>query len=291
MPTKPSTVLLAITLLFSSATFAQKLRPLPAVQPHWSQPYKPFRVAGNIYYVGTYDLACYLIATPKGNILINTGLAESVPMIKANIEELGFKFADIKILLNTQAHYDHIAGMAEIKKRTGAQLMINEKDAPVAEDGGNSDYVFGGKGSTFSPVKVDRQLHDKDTIKLGGTSIIALHHPGHTKGSTSFLINTKDQQRTWKVLIANMPTILEDVTLAGMPTYPNVSNDFAYTLDAMKKVSFDLWVASHASQFDLHKKRKPGDPYKPELFNNRNEYDTQVSELEQQYLSRLRNGK
>lgn len=287
----PRTVLVA---LFSFAVFmayAQKLRPLPNVNPEWSKTTEPFRIAGDLYYVGTYDLACYLITTPKGNILINTGLAESVPVIKANIEALGFKINDIKILLNTQAHYDHVAGMAEIKKRTGAKMMINEQDAQVLADGGESDFVFGGKGSTFIGVKADRLLHDGDSITLGGTTLIALHHPGHTKGSTSFLVNTKDDKRAWKVLIVNMPTILEDTKLSGMPTYPNVGKDYAYTLGAMKKLQFDLWVASHASQFDLHDKRKAGAPYNPQAFSNRAGYDSRVSELEAEYQRRLKGGK
>src|SRR5436305_12302732 len=107
-------------------------------------------------------------------------------MIRSHVEALGFKFSDIKILLATHAHYDHVGAMAAIKKMTGAKLMVNEKDAPVLLDGGNSDYVFGGKGSTFQPVKADRLLHDHDTIKLDGMQIVLLHHPGHTRGASSF---------------------------------------------------------------------------------------------------------
>nr|WP_197901664.1 MBL fold metallo-hydrolase [Rhodocytophaga rosea] len=122
----------------------------PATTPtEWSTPYSPFRIAGNLYYVGTYDLACYLITTPKGSILINTGLASSQPLIKASIESLGFQFSDIKILLTTQAHYDHLGAMAAIKKATRAQMMINAKDASVLKDGGKSDYALGGKTSSF----------------------------------------------------------------------------------------------------------------------------------------------
>jgi len=149
---------------------------------------QPFRIAGNLYYVGTYDLAAYLITTPQGHILINTGLAESALMIRTHIEALGFRFAQVKILLATHAHYDHVAGMAEIKKLTGAKMMIDENDAQVLADGGNSDFIFGGKGSMFAPVKADRLLHDHDTVKLGGMEIIVLHHPGHTKGGLQLFI-------------------------------------------------------------------------------------------------------
>jgi len=272
----------ASLLLNIPCSHAQKLIPPPLLQANWSEDYEPFRIAGNLYYVGTYDLGCFLITTSKGNILINTGLAESVPMIKAHIETLGFKFADLKILLTTQAHFDHVAGMAEIKKLTGAKLMIEEKDASVMEDGGNSDYSFGGKGSTFAPVKPDRLLHDHDTITLGNTSIIVLHHPGHTKGSCSYLIDVKDDQRSYRVLVANMPTIL-DTTYPGIPTYPTVAEDYANTIEAMRKVSFDLWVASHASQFNMHNKRKPGQPYSPQVFSDRQGYDRELDNMARAY--------
>src|SRR4029078_2426859 len=128
--------------------------------------YPPFRIAGNLYYVGTYDLACYLITTTKGNILINTGLASSASQIKNNIEKLGFKVSDTKILLTTQAHYDHMGAMAAIKQSTGAQMMVDEKDAEVLPSGGNSDYELGHYGTAFKPVKPDRLLLDGDPIRL-----------------------------------------------------------------------------------------------------------------------------
>ena len=157
----------------------------------WSKPYKPFRIAGNLYYVGTFDLGCYLITTPEGNILINTGLAGSASMIKASIEALGFKFSDIKILLTTQAHYDHMGAMSAIKKMTGAKMMVNEKDAGVMEDGGRSDYALGGDKSTYEPVKADRLLHDRDTVRLSNMQLVMFHHPGHTKALAALYLMLK----------------------------------------------------------------------------------------------------
>ncbi|WP_439650910.1 subclass B3 metallo-beta-lactamase [Longitalea arenae] len=273
-----------LVLIAHSLTLAQKLRPLPMNDKSWNEPTEPFRIAGNLYYVGTYDLACYLIATPKGHILINTGLAESVPLIRKSIEQLGFQFSDIRILLTTQAHFDHVAGMADIKKQTKAKMWVNEKDAKVLADGGNSDYYMGGKGMLFLPVKADRLLKDHDTISLGGTRLELLHHPGHTQGSCSYLVTVNDEKKNYTVLIANIPTILPDTKMTGMPGYPDISKDFAYTLDAMKKITFDLWVASHASQFKLHEKRKAGDPYNPETFANRDGYDKSLSAIEANYL-------
>ncbi|OQP57337.1 subclass B3 metallo-beta-lactamase [Niastella populi] len=262
---------------------AQQLAPLPNNNKEWSDPCEPFRIAGNLYYVGTYDLSSYLLATPKGHILINTGLAESVPMIKKNMEQLGFKMSDIKILLTTQAHYDHVAGMADIKKRTGAKMWVDEKDAQALADGGNSDYYMGGKGPLFLPVKADKLLKDHDTISLGGTKLELLHHPGHTKGSCSYLVTVKDEKKNYTVLIANIPTILGGTNLSGMPGYADIGKDFGYTIDTMKKIQFDLWVASHTSQFDMHKKRKKGDAYNPEAFAGRSDYDAVMGERETDY--------
>ncbi|WP_420490481.1 subclass B3 metallo-beta-lactamase [Mucilaginibacter jinjuensis] len=273
-------------ILTCSVSQAQQLRKMEE-QPEWSKDYQPFRIVGNLYYVGTYDLASYLVVTPKGNILINTGLPGSDAMIRRHVEALGFKFTDIKILLAAHAHFDHVGAAAAIKKEIGAKMMINEFDAPVLADGGNSDYVMGGKGMMFLPVKADRLLHDHDTIKLGGMQIIALHHPGHTKGASSFMLDVKDEHRTYHVLIANMPTILSETKLSGMPGYPNVGKDYGYTINAMKNLQFDIFLASHASQFDLQKKHKPGDAYNPEVFIDRAGYDESMDALQKNYEKRL----
>jgi metallo-beta-lactamase class B len=283
------TIICFVILCSALISHAQNFSSLPYADSSWTKPYAPFRIAGNLYYVGTYDLACYLITTPKGHILINTGLATSVPMIDKNIESLGFHLNDVRILLTTQGHYDHVAGMAEIKKLTGAKMMVHEGDVQVLEDGGDSDFIFGGKGPMFTPVKVDRVLKDGDEIQIDETKLVVLHHPGHTKGSTSFLLNVKDDKRVWKVLIANIPSILSETNLSGMTSYPQVGKDYRYTLDAMKKLQFDLWVASHASQFALHDKHKPGDAYNPMIFSDRSGYDALVNAMEREYERRLQN--
>jgi metallo-beta-lactamase class B len=190
-------------------------------------------------------------------------------------------------LLATHAHYDHVGGMAAIKKITGAKMMINENDAPVLADGGNSDYAFGGKGSTFAPVKADRLLHEHDTVSLGGMNIIVLHHPGHTKCACSFLFDVKDETHSYRVLIANMPTVLDQTKFPRMPTYPDVASDYAHTFEEMKNLEFDIWLSSHASQFGLHQKRKPGDSYHPEAFIDRQGYDSMIDNLEKEYLKKL----
>lgn len=270
-------ILLCLNLWTSEAQTVVKE---PKSEASWTSAYPPFRIAGDIYYVGTYDLACYLITSPKGHILINTGLAASAEQIKSSVERLGFKFADIKILLTTQAHFDHMGAMSAIRKMTGAAFMVDEKDADVVESGGRSDYELGQYGTSFQPMKADRLLRDHDTIRLGDISLEMLHHPGHTKGSCSFLLTTKDQQQSYRVLIANMPTIITDRPFKEVSTYPEIEHDYAYTLRSMKSLEFDLWLASHASQFTMHEKHKPGDPYKPEAFRDRKGYERSLQELE-----------
>jgi len=279
---------LILILLFPTLCFAQN-NLLPYYDSAWSKSYEPFRIAGNLYYVGTYDLACYLVATPDGHVLINTGLAGSVDGIRQNVMTLGFQFEDIKILLTTQAHYDHVAGMAEIKKATGAKMLVHERDGQVLQDGGRSDFALKNvSGSFFDPVQPDRLLKDGEIITIGTTAIKILHHPGHTKGASSFLITVQDESRPWTVLVANMPSILTQTRISGMPSYPEVGRDYKYTLEAMKNIDFDIWVASHASQFKLHEKRKPGDPYNPAIFSDRPLYEASINSLKGEYDRRIK---
>ena len=270
--------LLFILLGIAEPAWSQKINE-PLGNPEWVKPYKPFRIVGNLYYVGTYDLASYLIVTDKGNILINTGLSSSAPLIKKNIEQLGFKFSDIKILLTNQAHYDHLGAMATIKKQTGAKFYVDAADAEVCKTGGATDYEMSHLGRSFQPIVPDKLLKNKDLIDLGNTRLTMLHHPGHTKGSCSFLLYVPDGKRLYKVLIANIPTIITDRGFSAIPAYTSIRQDYAYTIPAMKQLEFDLWVAAHASQFHLHTKRKEGDAYNPAIFADRGGYDKVLEEV------------
>lgn len=259
----------------------------PYTNPDWSKPYPAFKIAGNLYYVGTYDLASYLLVTPKGNILINTGLADSYSLIKNNMESLGFSLKDTKILLITQAHYDHTGALARIKKETGAKLLVNGPEESALKTGGKTDYEMAKYGETYEPVTPDRLLKDQSKIKLGGTKLTLLSHPGHTKGSCSYLVEVKDGNNAYKVLIANMPSIIIDGKFSGVKAYPNIQKDYASTFTAMKNIDFDLWVASHASQFDLHGIRKPNDPYNPTIFGDKKAYFEYLNDLEKYYQEKL----
>lgn len=272
----------------SNYVLAQKVVEPTNHSEEWTRAYQPFRIAGNLYYVGTYDLASYLITTPSGHILVNTGLASSAAVIKKNIEALGFRFSDIKILLTNQAHFDHLGAMAAVQEATGARFMVDAADESVVKSGGKTDYALGGEFSAFRSVKISTLLHDKDVVSLGDTKLLVLHHPGHTKGSCSFLMEVKDSSKTYKVLLANMPTIVTEKKFSQVTAYPQIAADYKYTLDTMPKIQFDIWVAAHASQFDLHEIREENALYNPALFAKREAYDRALEESRREYQEKIK---
>jgi metallo-beta-lactamase class B len=254
----------------------------------WRQPFPAFKLIGNVYWVGTYDLSTYLITTDAGHILVNTGFEDTVPLIVEGVEKLGFKMVDVKILTATHAHGDHVAGLAELKRLTGAAMMMSEADAVLLEDGGISDFRFGdGRTPSFEALKVDRRLKDQDTIALGGVTLTAHHHPGHTKGATSFTFTVREGGRDYRVVIANMPGINAGVTVSGMPNYPAIADDYARTFAAQKALPVDVFLASHAAQFRLHEKYRPGDAYDPDRFVDPDGYRAAVERLETLYREQL----
>jgi metallo-beta-lactamase class B len=253
----------------------------------FAQPlFPPIHILGNLYYVGDNDLASYLIVTQKGSILINTGFEFSVPEIRARVEKLGLRFADIKILLVTHAHSDHAAGLAKLKQLTGAKMLAIQEEAPLLESGGKTDYLFGSAG-WFPPVKVDRTFHDGDTIELGETALTAHLTPGHTEGSVSYSMEIGENGRTYHVLIANLGTINSGTALLHNPKYPKIADDYGRTFALQKQLPCDVFLASHASQFGLLRKYRPGMPYDPDLFVDPDGYRFAVARLEAIYLRQL----
>lgn len=262
----------------------------PITNEAWVQPFPPVRIVGNLYHVGTYDLASYLITTPEGHLLINTGAYDSAEMIRENVEELGFDFEDIEILLTTQAHMDHVADLAAIKRITGARMLAHEDDVAALEDGGNSDYRFPeGRGVIFEPLEVDQALQHGDTIELGGTVLTLHHHGGHTRGASSFTFDTQDDNGdVYSVLVVNMGSINNGVKLLDMPLYPEIASDFEATFAAQKALTPDVWVSSHAGHFNLHDKFSPGDGYDPRRFADPEGYREKIVSYEHAYLMQLR---
>ena len=260
--------------------------PLSAQREGWSRPFPGHRVIGNLYAVGTYDLAVFLVTSEDGHVLINTGLEDSTPLIRENIESLGFRLEDVKILLTTQAHWDHTAALAEIKGLTGAEMWATAGDAPVLEDGGFSDLHFGGRES-FPPVSVDRLIKEGDLIELGDTRLTVLETPGHTAGSSSYTMTVEEGGRAYNVVVANMGTINQGKRLLVDPTYPGVAEDFADTFRKQKAMDVDVWVAAHGSQYGLHDKYQPGQAYSPETFVDPDGLRAAVERLEKAYTDQL----
>ncbi len=286
--------LLNLTIFSQSQNYAR----LPITRENWTKTFPAFRVVGNLYYVGGYDLAVYLITTDEGHILINTGVYDSTKEIKKSVESLGFNFSDIKTLLTMQAHWDHVAELAEIKRLTNAKLFAHKDDVSVLESGGihqffNSDPFKFSKmfcGAVFEPVKVDRHLKHGSKIKLGKTTLKLHHHPGHTKGASSFTFDTFDNGKNYRVLIVNMGSVntSRGVKLTGMPLFPNIAEAYAKTFARQKELKFDIWVSSHAGHFNLHEKYKPGDKYDPQRFVDTEGYKEKIKHYENTYLEKLK---
>jgi metallo-beta-lactamase class B len=238
--------------------------------------------------VGTYDLSSYLITSSDGHLLINTGLADSVPQIRSNIEKLGFRVGDVKILTATHAHWDHVAGLAALKKMTGAQLYMSAPDADVLESGGRTDFRWGDDpNARFDPVVVDKRLHDGDTIELGGNKLTLHIHGGHTKGASSFTLTVRDSSRSYRVGIVNLASINPGVRVSGMPGFPDIREAYERTFVAQRAMELDIWLSSHASQFAMHKKHQPGDRYAPARFVDPAGFRAAVEQLEAAFRKQL----
>ena len=252
----------------------------------WTRPFPGHRVIGDLYAVGTYDLGVFLVTSNDGHFLINTGLEDSIALIRENIESLGFRLEDVKVLLTTQAHWDHTAALAEIKEITGAEMWGTAGDAPVLEDGGFSDPHFGGRQS-FPPVAVDRIIEDGEVLRLGRTRLTVLASPGHTAGSVSYTMAMYENGLDYDVIVANMATINEGKRLVVDPTYPGVADDFAETFRRQKALNIDVWVASHGGQYNLHDKYEPGQRYHPDTFLDPEGFRAEVERLERLYREQL----
>ena len=245
-------------LLFAILLVAAPLR--AAIDPDWTTPVAPFRIADNLYYVGSRDLAAYLITTPAGNILINANLESSPPLLRASVEKLGFRWADTKILLNGQAHYDHMAGSAEVVRETHAKNMVMDGDVKVVETGGRVDFLAStGSLALYPPVKVDRVLHDGDTVTLGGVTLTAHKTAGHTRGCTTFTFRMHmpgDPANVMRnVVIVGGVSFWSDFHFVDRPgrsaSYPGIAQDFEHTFVVLHALPCDIFLGAHGQYFNM----------------------------------------
>jgi metallo-beta-lactamase class B len=280
---------IVLSAFATDAAIAQQRVKLPITNQEWGQPFPGFKIVGNMYYVGTFDLGCYLIDTGDGLILVNSGAPGSYPLIKANIEALGFKTSNIRIITSTHGHWDHVGDLALFQKDApGAKTYMSERDAPVLESGGNLDYRRAeGRGIIYDPIRVDARTKPGDHIKLGNTDMTVLQAYGHTPGATSFSFPVTDAGKTYNVLIVNMDGINADVKLLGSPGYPTIVEDFKNTLALQATYTPDIWVSSHAGQFNLHKIYQPGDAYNPARFGDHAAYKAKIADYQAAYEKQL----
>jgi metallo-beta-lactamase class B len=251
--------LLCLACLFFIAPFFIECRNARAQADEnfrsWNQPVKPFRIIGNVYYVGASDITSFLIATPEGHILLDSGFAETVPQIRQNIKTLGFRLEDVKFLINSHAHIDHAGGLAELKELTKARLLASAADAALLANGGKGDFGLVGDRFSFKPVKADRILRDGDKVKLGGTILTARLTPGHTKGCTTWTMKVSEKGRNYNVVFVGSISA-PGYRLIDNAAYPNIVADYEQTFRRLKKLPADIFLGSHGRFFGLQEKIK-----------------------------------
>ena len=272
-------------LVFAGGALAQEA-------PDWTNPFPPYRIIGNVYYVGSQGLAAYLITTPQGNILINSNLEKSVPMIRDSVEKLGFRFSDIKILLISHAHWDHCAGSAAVKELTGAKYMVMEADVPAIEDGGKlnfgRDAKYGDSGtSQYQPAKVDRVLHDGDAVKLGDTVLTAHLTPGHTKGTTTWTMKVADGGKTYNVVIVGSPNVNPGYKLVNNALYPQIASDYERMFRVLKSLPCDVFLGAHGDYYGMEAKYARMKVGEPNPFIDPDGYKSYIAEREESFRAEL----
>jgi metallo-beta-lactamase class B len=271
MCTRNVSFLVAIVLCGAAAISAQNNT------DQWSQPFPPHKIVGNLYFVGSSELASFLITTPEGNILINSDFERTVPVIRASIEKLGFKFSDTKILLGSHAHGDHMEGDALLKELTGAKVMAMEQDLPALRK-----MTPGNK-----PHPIDRVLHDGDEVTLGGTTLVAHLTPGHTKGCTTWTMKAREGEKTYDVVIVGSVNVNPGFILVNNKDYPQIASDYAHSFQVLKALPCDVFLGSHGAFYGMKEKYAKLEKGGANPFIDPAGYKTYVADREQAYLKNL----
>jgi metallo-beta-lactamase class B len=278
--------LIALMSLTIAAAEAQTPKDLiAALKVKWNTPTEPFKMIGNVYYVGTDGLASYLITSPQGHILVDTVMPEATSQIKASIEKLSFKVTDIKFLLNTHAHIDHTGGLAELKQASGGKLVAGEADKPLLEGG----YYPGAQEDAalaFPPVKVDRTVREGDTVTVGDVTLTAHETPGHSPGCTSWAFSVMDDDATRSVLIFCSGTVALN-RLVPNPTYPGIVTDYRQTFARAKDMKVDVLLAPHPEMYRMQDKRALISDGAPNPFVNPGEFNAYAATLEKAFEDAL----
>ena len=244
----------------------------------FNKAFPPHKVIGNIYYVGSQSLASFLIVTPQGNILINSCFEATVPVIRASVEALGFKFTDIKILLGSHAHADHMEGDALVKELTGAEVMVMAEDVPALRK-----IMPGGK-----PHPIDKILHDGEKVKLGGTTLVAHLTPGHTRGCTSWSMQAHEDGKVYNVVIVGSVGVNPGYQLVNNKEVPGIAQEYMRSFKLLRSLPCDVPLGSHPAMYNMAEKyarlgKGPNpfiDPegYKHELDIEENAFEMRLAE-------------
>jgi metallo-beta-lactamase class B len=275
---------LCLAALFASRYLAGQADP---ESRSWNQPVAPFRILGNLYYVGANDITSFLIATDSGLILIDGGFVETAPQIRDNIARLGFQLHDVKVLLNSHAHYDHAGGLAQLKAWTGARLLASAGDAPLLAAGGHGDPFFGDK-LPFPAVRVDSLVRDREAVTLGNTTLVAHLTPGHTRGCTTWTMQVAEDGKRYDVVFVCSTSVLAGYRLLDHPTYPGIAEDYARTFATLAALPCDVFLASHASFYGgSEKTRRLREHAQPNPFIDPQGYRTFVAAATAAYRERL----
>jgi metallo-beta-lactamase class B len=284
---------LTLAAFLLSPAAAQAADPYARARPMWNAPMKPFHAIGDIYYVGMGDTSAWLIFTLQGFILIDGGLPESAAAIEANIKTLGFDIKDVKILLNSHAHFDHAGGLAKLKRDSGARLIASAADKPILEKGHITYGPSAAPEDDYPPVKVDRVVKDGDTVFLGGVTLTAHLTPGHTPGCTSWTMPIVAGNQNHNVIF------FCSITVGGQPlvnnrAYPKIAADYKASFAKLQAMEADVFLAPHGDQMNLAKKAQIlADNEKnkvlgaPNPFIDKAEFHRVVGQMEKQFNAEL----
>ncbi len=254
LPGRKAFVAAAVCLLFfASAGLMAQIN--PRERRAWNAPVQPFRIVGNVYYVGAHGVSSFLIATPDGLIVLDGGFTETAPLIERNIRALGFQLKNVKYLLNSHAHYDHCGGLAKLKQDSGAQLLASAPDSETLNTGHQLSYGPGQHEAYFPRVRVDRTIRDGERISLGGAVLTAHLTPGHTKGCTTWTMPVVEHGATHNVVFYCSTSVAGNL-LVNNPKYPNIVLDYETSFALLRKLPCDVFLGPHPDFFHLDEKLK-----------------------------------
>jgi metallo-beta-lactamase class B len=260
---------------------------VPGKMQPWNRPFPPYRVIDNVYYVGTNAIAQFLITTRAGNILLDSGFEASVPRLRQNIEALGFRYADTKLLLTSHAHIDHVQAHALVRQQTGARVVVSALDAPFVEQGGKGETVFDGVYA-WTACPVDLRVNDGDEVKLGATTLTAHLTPGHTLGATTWTMKVTERGQSLDVVFFPSANINPGVHLVGNTRYPKIADDFRRSFATWKALTCDVFLADHGDFYAMSEKyERLRDGAATNPFIDASGYRRFVAEAEQRFLEQL----